>query len=232
MGIISVEQTDSLFWLGRYSERVYTTLRLYSEHFDNMIDELADSYRSFCERLDIRDVYGTKEVFRQNYPFDEQNPDSILSNLLRAYDNAIVLREEIGSETLSYIQLAVYDMNRAKISRAPLIEMQRVMDNILAFWGIADDSIDSEQVRNIIKAGKRMERVDLYARLRAPQKALSREINRLKPRIERSGMKYDKGKMDDLKTLVEQRIIDYDRIVDEVESMIDYYGSDCQKGVL
>ena len=36
------------------------------------------------------------------------------------------------------------------------IEMQKVMDNILAFWGIADDSIDSEHARNMIKAGKRI----------------------------------------------------------------------------
>ena len=40
---------------------------------------------------------------------------------MRTYDNAVVLREEIGSETLSYIQLAVYEMNRAKESSAPLI---------------------------------------------------------------------------------------------------------------
>ena len=45
-----------------------------------------------------------------------RNPDSIISNINRAYDNAIVLRESIGSETLSYIQLAIYDMNRAKLS--------------------------------------------------------------------------------------------------------------------
>lgn len=220
MGIISIEQTDSLFWLGRYSERVYTTLRLYSEHFDSMIDEIADSYQSFCKMLDIQDVYGSKEGFRQNYPFDADNPDSIISNLIRAYDNAIVLREEIGSETLSYVQLAVYDMNRAKISRAPLIEMQRVIDNILAFWGIADDSIDSEQVRNIIKAGKRVERVDLYARLRAPEKELTREIRRLEPRIERSGMKYKKENMERLKMLVAQQEIDYYKIVNEVETII------------
>ncbi|MCM1326420.1 MAG: alpha-E domain-containing protein [Bacteroidales bacterium] len=220
MGIISIEQTDSLFWLGRYSERVYTTLRLYSYRFDSMIDEAVDSYRSFCEMLDIQDIYGSKEVFRQKYPFDEENPDSIISNLMRAYDNAIVLREEIGSETLSYIQLAVYDMNRAKISRAPLIEMQKVMDNILAFWGIADDSIDSEQVRNMIKAGKRVERVDLYARLKAPAKELSREINRLVPRMERSGMKYKKENIESLKTLVAQQEIDYYKIVDKIETII------------
>lgn len=220
MGIISLEQTDRLYWLGRYTERVYTTLRLYSNSFDIMIDEISDSYRDFCEMIDIPDIYGSKEVFRDKYPFDEENPDSILSNLTRAYDNAIVLREEIGSETLSYIQLAIYDMNKAKISRAPLIEMQRVIDNILAFWGIVDDSIDSRQVRNIIKTGKRIERIDLYARLGISREELEREISRLATRIERSGMKYDKEKILHLKQLVEQPEINYYKIVSEVESIL------------
>lgn len=220
MGIISVEQTDRLYWLGRYSERVYTTLRLYSHSFDTMIDEITDSYQDFCRMIDIPDVYGSKEAFREQYPFDENNPDSILSNLLRAYDNAIVLREEIGSETLSYIQLAIYDMNRAKVSRAPLIEMQRVIDNILAFWGIADDSIDSEQVRNIIKTSKRIERVDLYARLGAGRSELRREINRLAPRIERSGIRYKKENMEHLKALVEEPEIPYYKIVEKVETIL------------
>ncbi len=220
MGIISVEQADRLFWLGRYSERVYTTLRLYSKSFDSMIDEIADSYQSFCKMIDIPDIYGSKEVFQKAYPFDEANPDSIISNLLHAYDNAIVLREEIGSETLSYVQLAVYDMNRAKISRSPLIDMQRVIDNILAFWGIADDQIDSEQVRNMIKAGKRVERVDLYARLGAPVKELQREINRLVPRVMRSRINYHEESLTNLQKLVTQPEVDYYKIVNEVEHIV------------
>ena len=220
MGIISIGQTNQLFWLGRYSERVYTTLRLDSNRFDMMIDEIADSYMEFCRLVDIPDIYGSKEVFREKYPFDEENPDSIMSNLNRAYDNAIVLREEIGSETLSYIQLAIYEMNRARISKAPLIEMQRVMDNLLAFWGIADDSIDSEQVRDIIKVGKRIERIDLYARLGVERKELDREISRLLPRIKKSGMEYDEEKLQHLKALVLMPEIDYYEIVREVESVL------------
>ena len=220
MGIISVDQADRLFWLGRYSERVYTTLRLYSKIFLIIFLEISDSYQSFCKMIDIPDIYGSKEVFQKAYPFDEANPDSIISNLLHAYDNAIVLREEIGSETLSYVQLAVYDMNRAKISRSPLIDMQRVIDNILAFWGIADDQIDSEQVRNMIKAGKRVERVDLYARLGAPVKELQREINRLVPRVMRSRINYHEESLTNLQKLVTQPEVDYYKIVNEVEHIV------------
>ena len=221
MGIISVEQTDRLFWLGRYSERVYTTLRLYSESFDRLIDIDSYDYAEFCRRLDIPDVYGSKEKFKESYPFDEEDTNSILSNLLRAYDNAIVLREEIGSETLSYIQLAIYDMQKARISRAPLIEMQSVIDNLLAFWGIADDIIDSEQTRNIIKAGKRVERVDLFGRLHLPAANITREVHRLIPHMERSGIRYHKEGLLQLKNLVETGEIDYYKVVYEVEHLLE-----------
>lgn len=220
MGIISLEQQDRLYWLGRYTERVYTTLRMYSQSYDMMIDEITDSYQEFCKMIDIPDIYGSKDEFKKKYPFDESNPDSIISNLTRAYDNAIELRESIGSETLSYIQLALYDMNKAKISRAPLIEMQRVIDNILAFWGIADDFIESHHVRNIIKSGKLIERIDLYARLGVTAKELKREVNRLAIRIDHSGMNYDKEKINSMLELVEAPNIDYYKIVGEVETIL------------
>lgn len=220
MGIISVEQVDHLYWLGRYTERVYTTLRFFFQSFDTMIDETIDSYQKFCASIDIPNIYTSKEDFLKRYPFDAENPDSIISNLNRAYDNAIVLRESIGSEALSYIQLAIYDMNKAALSKSPLIEMQYIMDHILAFWGIADDEIDSEQVRNMIKAGKRIERVDLYARLGMSGRELAREVHRMVPRVERSGLSYDRGKLERVRALVEDSQLDYYQIVSNVEAVI------------
>ena len=220
MGIISVEQADHLFWLGRYTERVYTTLRFYFPSYDSMIDETVDSYQAFCEYIDIPNIYSSKEDFLRRYPFDADNPDSIISNLGRAYDNAIVLRESIGSETLSYIQLAVYDMNKAAVSKSPLIELQYLLDHILSFWGIADDQIDSEQVRNMIKAGKRIERIDMYARLKVSREELIREVCRMIPRVERSGLIYDKEKLGQMKSLVENPDLDYYKIVSNVEAIV------------
>ena len=220
MGIISVDRADRLFWLGRYTERVYTTIRLYSDSFDELIDGIADNYVDFCKMIDIPDVYGSKEVFEEKYPFDEMNPDSIMSNLVRAYDNAIVLRDEIGSEVLSYIQLAIYAMNKAKISNAPLIELQYVIDSLLAFWGIVDDDIDSEMTRNMIKVGRRIERIDLYGRLHHTQKELIRQVARLIPRVERSGLAYDRDNLMLLKTIVEAPELDYYKVVSVAESIV------------
>ncbi len=219
MGIISIEQADRLYWLGRYTERVYTTLRMFSKSFDCLIDGIADSYVDFCKSIDIPNVYSDKNDFVKRYPFDAELSDSIISNLNRAYDNAIVLRESIGSECLAYIQLAIYEMNKAATSKSPLIELQKVNDNILAFYGTADDLIDSQNIRNIIKAGKRIERIDLYARLGVEKKEISREIHRMIPRVERSGLDYDKEKLQRILDLVSGDSIDYYKVVNEVETV-------------
>lgn len=223
MGIISLEQTNRLYWLGRYTERVYTTIRLYSKCYDDMIDDIGDNYADFCAMLEIPNIYADKNDFNTRYPFDENDPNSIYSNLIRAYDNAIVLREEIGSETLSYVQLAIYAINKAKISRAPLLELQNVEDNLLAFWGIADDFIDDEVIRNIIKAGKRIERIDLYARLKLGPKELKNELKRMEKRLMRSKMSYDGDRLERLRALVgaeNQEDYDYRGIVQEVEGLV------------
>lgn len=221
MGIISIEQADRLYWLGRYTERAYTTLRLFSKSFDSLIDGIADSYVDFCKSIDIPNVYADKTDFVKRYPFDLELSDSIISNLNRAYDNAIVLRESIGSECLAYIQLAIYEMNKAAKSKSPLVELQKVNDNISAFYGIVDDQIDSENVRNIIKAGKRIERIDIYARLGADDKELKREVYRMIPRVERSGLDYSAEKLGHIRVLVEEENISYYKVVEEVESIFE-----------
>ncbi|MCQ2528418.1 MAG: alpha-E domain-containing protein [Saccharofermentans sp.] len=220
MGIISIEQADRLFWLGRYTERVFTTLRIYSQSFDIMIDEIADNYIEFCKNIDIPNIYESKEDFINRYPFDPENSDSIISNLNRAYDNAIMLRESIGSETLAYIQLAIYEMNKAAKSSSPLVDFQKVNDNLLAFYGTVDDQIDSENIRNIIKSGKRIERIDMYARLGASRKELAREIHRMIPRVQKSGLEYNEDKLMHIDELINEDVIDYYGIVSEVESIL------------
>lgn len=221
MGIISVEQTDRLFWLGRYTERVYSTMKLYVKTFDTMIDSIAREHTEFCKRLEIPDIYTSPEDFMKRYPFDEEESNSIISNLKRAYDNAIVLREEIGSESLAYIQLAVYDMQKAARINAPVLEFQKVLDNLMAFWGIIDDQIESENVRNILKVGKRVERIDLYARLGCKRQNLTREVHRLTGRVGRCNLKYRTDILESLAALITEEPLNYHKIVTEIEQFLE-----------
>ncbi|MCQ2533030.1 MAG: alpha-E domain-containing protein [Clostridia bacterium] len=219
MGIISIEQADRLLWLGRYTERVYTTLNLFFKSYDKMIDRSNDNYINFCKDIDIPNIYIDKDDFLKRYPFDAENSDSIISNLNKAYNNAIVLRESIGSEALAYIQLAIYEMNKAATSTSTLVALQKVNDNILAFYGTVDDQIDSDNIRNIIKAGKRIERIDMYARLGQSRKELERQVDRMIARIEKTGLDYDKCKIESIHSLVTQSDFDYYELVNKVETI-------------
>ncbi len=221
MGIISIENTDRLYWLGRYSERVYTTLRIFFDRYDSMIDLADDEYKDYCKRQEIPDIYSSSDDFAERYCFDEEDGNSIISNLTRAYDNAIELREEIGSMALSYIQLAVYAMNDAKKSIAPLMELQQTRDNIVAFWGIVDDSVDDEHVRSIIKFGKRIERIDILSRMHMSPEELRRQVMRLNSRIPLTGLAYNRRRLAHINYLVEEEEIDYANLVEEVEALLE-----------
>ena len=195
MGIISVEQADHLYWLGRYTERVYTTLRIYSLRFDEMLDRLPDSYEEFCESIDIPNIYTSRDDFFERYPFDKTNPDSLISNLDRAYDNAIVLRESISSAALSYIQMAVNIMEAAAKGVAPMLELQSVTDMLYAFRSCSDDSILDMGSRYTLKCGYSVERIDMYVRLGHHLENLRREFSRLNHRMQCTPLRRDGEKL-------------------------------------
>ena len=72
----------------------------------------------------------------------------------------------------------------------------------------------------MIKVGKRIERIDLYGRLKYSPKELDREVKRLIPRLERSGLTYNRDKLMQLKALVDAEELDYRQIVYTVESIV------------
>ena len=221
MSNITTEKANELFWLGRYVERVYTTSMEFFRGYDRMIDETDISYPEYCRMVSIPNVYKDKEDFLRSYPFDESNPDSIISNLIRAYDNAVVLRDDIGSDTLSYIQLAIYDMRKAALGVAPLIGLQTVVDDIFAFWGCLDDRVVDYSERSIVKAARRIERIDLFLRFGVPADRISFEVNRLQNRIVRTGLNYDQDAIPRLRNMLAQDEVPRADAIRLIESMVD-----------
>lgn len=210
MGVITVDKADHLYWLGRYSERVYTTLKLYCDGYDSMLDTDEDFYKKLCVMLDIPNIYTSRDDFLQRYGYDRTDCNSIISNLTRAYDNAIVMRDEIGTETLGYIQMAVYSMDAAAASSAPMILLQKVVDHLLAFWGCVDDQIDGYCIRGIMKFGKRVERLDLYLRFHMDPKEVRRTYRRMLPRAKESQLPINQAAMEALKRYMEAPEMDYE----------------------
>lgn len=190
MGIISLEKADHLYWIGRYTERVFTTLVTFFDYYDQMIDTDFNAYQEYCNMIAIPDIYGDRATFSKRYLFDPYDPNSVYSNLKRAYDNAIVIRDEITSYTLAYIQLALDHLQAASGSMAPHYDLQQVIDDLHAFWGCADDRVDDEEARNIMKCGKYLERLDLYIRLGYPDRDIERACRKFINRLDKVHLKY------------------------------------------
>lgn len=210
MGIITIEKSGNLFWLGRYTERVHTTIKSYLKSADRMIDSDPNYYALYCKKIGIPDIYGSGENFNKLYPFEESDPNSIISNLNRAYDNAIVMRASLGTATLSYIQLAIYDIIEAKQGSSHITDLQKVCDHLLAFWGCVDDTLDDDQPsKSVLRTGKRFERIDLYLAFQKSPVEIKKELKRLKNRLSEGFVSYDECVLNTFESLVDSNDLDY-----------------------
>ncbi|MDR0219837.1 MAG: alpha-E domain-containing protein [Lachnospiraceae bacterium] len=183
MGIISVDHSANLYWLGRYSERIYTTLYTFFDYYDRMLDQDKDCYKTFLKKLEIEDKYGDHESFVRGYLYSEgiEPPDDFTANaaFTSLLDNAMVLRNVIGSESLGYIHLAMDAFRYSSHASNLRLALMPVLDYLLAFWGSIDDKLDHTEEGDILKCGKLIERLDLYFRFSYSHKRISAEYEKL-----------------------------------------------------
>ena len=191
MGIISLEKSSRLVWLGRYTERTFTICRTLSRYYDEMIDRDEFAYRGFLDCLGLPYIYGSRDAFIKTYIFDPGDPNSLVSQLTRALDNAVVMREELTSDTLCYIQMALDTLREGEKDSAHMLTLQQVEDDLFAFWGSADDNVVSEECRTLMKCGKYVERLDLYVRLNYPYRDVEKELSKLLNRLSKVRFAYD-----------------------------------------
>ena len=188
---ISIAKSTRLYWLGRYAQRVHIALHQIRKHFDLMIDQDETAYISFCNQMGITNKYSSSVDFMQSYLFDEKNPDSIISMLELANDNAILLREEITSETLSYIQLSISYMKHEGVKAKTLNELQRVTDYMFAFWGSLEERVMSSQIRHTVKFGKYLESLELHLRFNYPFNRIEHIYHRMLESMEKDPYIYN-----------------------------------------
>ncbi|WP_297154633.1 alpha-E domain-containing protein [uncultured Ellagibacter sp.] len=202
MGTLSLEKIDHLLWLGRYIERSYTTQRFITTTYDKAIDSTEGNWKGQLEELGFAAETDDVLEFFRDCLFNESNLCSLAHSMGAAYDNAVMLRDVLGTESLSYVQMATDEIKAAESSDSPLLDLQLVQDNIMAFKGCVDDYVTDDAARNIIKCGISIERIDLYARLSYRLDCLKQEVHRLASRIDRTGAPYDKQAFKELIDIV------------------------------
>ena len=203
MDILSVNKINRLYWLGRYAERVNTTIQYLLPYRDGSLDtQSLFSVEDFCCRLGIPVVYHTQEEFFHDYLFDKDNSCSVISAAGEMLGNGMVLRETISTPTLAYLQMCERALDSAITSDSPHIQLLWALDDIMAFRGSFDDFIEDAKVRNIIKVGMAVERVSLYCRLGYKTEQIPMELKRLFGHLGKTSLPFNQKTMEYLYDMV------------------------------
>ncbi len=220
MDHVALSTQNRLFWLGRYTERVYTTIQFMLEQYDKMLDDEELDYPLFCSRIGVPCDYTDSEDFCKRYLFDLASPVSVASNVENMLGNGMVLRETISTPTLAYLQMAHNAMEMAAQSEGPAIQLQWVLDDIMAFRGSMDDSIENEKTRNVTKTGGLVERLSLMLRLNWHMENLERELHKLLNRLYKTNLTTDQAALEVITSkVIDGKDVDNATLLRSIEGM-------------
>lgn len=221
MGSITLNKNNRLYWLGRYSERVYRGIVIVRNTQDEALDGEVAELDAICAKLGIANIYTSIDDFCSRYCFDRGTNISLISTADSMLGNGMVLRELLGSPTLSYLQMAVSAIELASTSKSPGVQLQWVLDDIMAFRGSYSEFVSSEKIRNTIKTGASVERVSTMIRFDEELVVLRNEVQKLLCRMEKTTLHYIEENLTYIKEFAfsEEDIWDKVKLLNSIESL-------------
>lgn len=166
---------ESLFWIGRYTERAEDTARILDVHFhllleDPWVDEQAACF-GLLELMGVpRPDDGDVDARRvsQLIAFDLENPSSIVGSLTAARENARGAREAISSEMWECLN-ATYNALPGQMATAQMTGphpfFRYVKERAAVMAGLADATLSRDDGWRFFVLGRSLERVDMTCRL-------------------------------------------------------------------
>ncbi len=168
---------DSIYWMARYVERAENTARF----VDVTLNLLLDQPDGSPQWEPLVATTGDDELFKAHYgevsgdnvirflTFDREYPNSILSSLSAARENARTVRDQISSEAweqLNGFHAFVRDAERDGAAGDSLSDFYRgVKDSSHLFSGILDATMARDAGWHFANLGRLLERADKTSRL-------------------------------------------------------------------
>ncbi|HEY1068076.1 MAG TPA: alpha-E domain-containing protein, partial [Pirellulales bacterium] len=164
---------DAIYWMSRYVERAENLARFVDVTLNMMLD-LPEGMRE--QWMPLIYTTGDHETFTERYgaptqdnvvrflAFDRQNPNSILSCLYAARENARSVRDTISSEMWEELNTFYYMVkdaadNRDSTESAPDFFHDVKMGSHL-FKGITDNTMSHNEGWHFAQLGRLLERAD------------------------------------------------------------------------
>jgi len=165
---------DSLYWLGRYIERAEHLSRLSSVMLNATLDQTdAGAQAVWIAMAAVGEPgdgagIGSFEA-AQALVLDRGDPNSVVSSLARARENARQVRDQITTETwerlnLLYLKVTDPDANKAFAAGSDIF-LHDVIADLHLFKGAADTTMSHGESWRFMMLGIYMERAQLVSRL-------------------------------------------------------------------
>ncbi len=173
---------DTLYWLARYIERAENNARILDVNIQVTLD--SEHGNGGNESLDWLPILATLEdqtVFNKHHAavtaesvcefvtFSPENPNSILSCVARARENARTVREYISSEMWERINGLYLWLNspeaRQLYSGSAIDLYRQIVDHSHQFHGTTDATLTQYEGWHFIQVGKFLERADSASRI-------------------------------------------------------------------
>lgn len=184
MSSISPAKANHLFWLGRYAERLFAQLHFLRRYYDLCLDEgREDALQIYCRKLSLAECAADREIFLHRHLF-ENTPGSLLYCLECLNDNSIVLREELTTASISYVNLCVATLNHCRHKQdINIVRLQPITDYLLSFWGSVFQHVTNIAALDMLFVGKHVEYIDMYSRFDYPFRRVAAEWESLDHRL-------------------------------------------------
>jgi uncharacterized alpha-E superfamily protein len=170
---------NHIYWLGRYLERAENYARFIDVNFNLMQDlpiDMKEQWKPLVAATGDLNMYNAYNVGFDSkkvlffLAFDERNPNSMLSAVRSARENARIIRENLSKETWEKSNELYYMMQdglERKIWKRedPRAFFEKVKNQILLLYGIADSSLARTEGWYFRQLGQFLERADKTSRI-------------------------------------------------------------------
>jgi uncharacterized alpha-E superfamily protein len=169
---------DSIYWMSRYVERAENVARFVDVNLNLMLDAPTNDQQweplvnITGDHLDFAERYGKKteaQTVIHFLTFDRQNPNSIISCLRYARENARSVREIISSEMWLQLNTFYLMVNSAAESGGGLASPHNFFHDVkLAshlFTGVTDATMTHGEAWHFCRLGRKLERADKTSRI-------------------------------------------------------------------
>lgn len=189
---------DSIYWMSRYIERAENVARFIDVNLQLMLDLPVPENEQWEPLVAIT---GDEEIFRERYPevtqesvmrfltFDPEYPNSILSSVRAARENARSIREAITTEMWEQINRYYLLVTESASNPETLANPHRFFTQVKVgsqlFVGITDATMSHGEGWHFARMGRTLERADKTTRL------LDVKYFYLLPRVEYVGTPFD-----------------------------------------